>query len=502
MKKIYRRDFLKAATAATAPLLFPPGLQELWAGGKKPNVLFIAVDDLKPLLGCYGNPHIKSPNIDRLARNGMVFLNTYCQQAVCAPSRASLMSGLRPDASGVHDLDTPLRTVQPDVVTLPQHFKSNAYTSLSLGKIYHHPHRDDPQGWSEREWNPGGNWMSYAAPQTLDYIDKLTEEAIKNGWEPKWQGEKKNGPATEMADLPDEDYRDFKTASQAIETMRRLKGTPFFLATGFYKPHLPFAAPKRYWDLYLRGKIKLPDWVTKPEGAPDIALQPSWELRAYCDIPPEGPIPEEKGKELIHGYYACVSFIDAQVGRLLSALDELGLADNTIVILWGDHGWHLGDHGIWCKHTNYEQATRSPMIISYPGMKSKGTKTKAMSEFVDIYPTLCELAGLPLPSHLEGTSLVPVLEDPAREWKKAAFSQYPRWTPADMGYSLRTQRYRYTEWINKKDGSVTYRELYDYEADPAETVNLAAKPGHEGLLQELARLMKEGWRGALPDGSR
>jgi len=486
MPPLTRRRFLAltaggAAASAAAPLLLGRSAARGAAEGRL-NVLFIAVDDLKPLLGCFGREDVRSPHIDRLAARGTVLERTYCQQAVCAPSRASLMSGCRPDTTRVWDLRTPLRRTMPEVLTLPQHFKAHGYTTVSLGKIYHHYVKDDPLGWSEKPWRPSGDWKGrgYLTPEAQVV-------AARHG--------KGRGPASECADVPDGAYPDGVLATKAIHTLRRLKDEPFFLAVGFYKPHLPFNAPKTYWDMYPPETIDLADNPFKPTGAPDLAMTNWGELRNYPGMPKRGRLTDDQARTLIRGYKACVSYADAQIGRVLGELERLGLSDRTVVVLWGDHGWHLGDHGLWCKHTNFESATRAPLVLASPRIPG-GKRTRRLAEFVDIYPSVCDLAGLAVPRHGEGTSLVPLMRDPQREWKAAAFSQYPR--GRIMGYSMRTERYRYTEWQRRKTGEVVARELYDHQEDPQENVNLAAAGEHRDLAARLARQLKAGWKAARP----
>ncbi len=488
MPALTRRRFLHlaaragAASAAVAPALLA-GSATRAAAAKRLNVLFVAVDDLKPLLGCFGDKTIRSPNIDRLAARGTAFARAYCQQAVCAPSRASVMSGCRPDTTRVWDLRTPLRRTMPDVLTLPQHFKQNGYTTISLGKIYHHYMKDDPPGWSEPAWRPSGDWKGrgYLTPGAQAVAAKAA---------------KGRGPAYEAADVPDTAYPDGVVATKAVETLRRLKDKPFFLAVGFYKPHLPFNAPKRYWDMYPLETIDPADNPFKPKGAPDLAMTNWGELRNYPGMPKRGSLTDDQARTLIRGYKACVSYADAQIGRVLDELDRLGLADNTVVVLWGDHGWHLGDHGLWCKHTNFESATRAPLVLASPAVAG-GKRTQRLAEFVDIYPSTCDLAGLPVPDHCEGTSLVPLMRDPGRPWKAAAFSQYPRGRGI-MGYSMRTDRYRFTRWQHRKTGKVAATELYDHREDPQENVNLAGRPEHKDLVARLARQLDAGWKAARP----
>ncbi len=486
------------------------------------NVLFIAIDDLRPETGCYGNPLIKTPHIDALAARGTVFNRAYCQQAVCSPSRTSLLTGRRPDTTKVYDLQTHFRLHLPEVVTLPQHFKRHGYHAQGLSKIYHGG-LDDPQSWSVPHWRPQG--PGYGKPETLAALqaqakqlrakykgpassvakrDPKTGTVLKRT-RPRYRA---RGPAWEDPDVPDGALPDGKTADRAVELLRQIKDRPFFLAAGFLKPHLPFVAPKKYYDLYRREDLKLAPNPFPPKGVPKIALTNWGELRNYQGIPNKGPLPDDMALDLIHGYYAATSYIDAQIGRLLVELDRLKLREKTVIVLWGDHGWQLGEHGLWCKHTNFEVAARAPMIFSAPRQNRPGAKTDALAEFVDIYPTLCELCGLPIPEGLEGTSLVPVMEDPDRPWKKAAFSQYPR--GKIMGYSMRTDRYRYTQWLPRDGGrpsvgheyvppnGLVASELYDHQTDPQENVNLANRPRHKMLIRQLGEQLHAGWRAASP----
>ncbi len=495
-----RRSFLTAAA----------GLGPLVARGfsREPkNVLFLAVDDLRPALNCYGASHVQSPNIDRLAARGLRFDRVYCQQAVCAPSRASLMTGLRPDSTTIVDLEHPLRETIPEAVSVAHHFKNNGYRSVWLGKIYHH-HGDDPDGWSKPDWHPkrddwAGTWQAYADPRSAAIIEEHNAAQQRAAAEAKEAGRQPPrvrfgyGPAYESPDIPDNHYPDGMVADKAIEELRRLRDQPFFLAAGFVKPHLPFNAPKKYWDLYDPASIELPSQRHWPTNSPDIARMDWGELRAYAGIPSEGPVSDDLARTLIRGYYACISYMDAQVGRVMDELDVLGLADNTAIVLWGDHGWKLNDYGAWCKHTNFEIDTRVPMILADPDHRSAaGEGTEALSEFVDIYPTLAELCGLPVPDHCEGSSMVPLLDDPGRRWKEAAFSQYPRQNQEYMGYSMRTGRHRYTEWIHQDSGEITARELYDHSDGPIATANLAGDPAHGATLERLSKLLDkgQGWR--------
>jgi arylsulfatase A-like enzyme len=475
----------------------------------KLNVLFIAVDDLRPQTRAYGCAKMVTPHLDALAARGTLFLRAYCQQAVCSPSRTSLLTGRRPDTTRVYDLQTHFRLHLPDVVTLPQHFQAHGYHAQAFSKIYHGG-LDDPRSWSVKHWAPGG--PEYQKAETLAALQKLREEMKAQGKVEKTQVLERDpktgtvlkvsqptfrvrGPAWEDPDVADAALPDGKTADEAIRVLREVKDRPFFLAVGFLKPHLPFVAPKRYYDLYPPGTLTLADNPFPPKDCPPLALHNSEELRAYRDIPKQGRIPDAKALELIRGYYAATSFVDAQIGRVVDELDRLGLRERTVVVVWGDHGWQLGEHGLWCKHTNFETSARSLLLCASPTQKAKGKPTKALVEFVDLYPTLCDLCGLPLPEGLEGTSFAPVLDAPDRPWKKAAFSQYPRGKV--MGHSIRTDRYRYTEWAERGQPPVGV-ELYDHHADPGENANLAARPEHQDLVARLRAQLRAGWRAALP----
>ncbi len=507
-----RRDFLKTGLMAGAYAgiagMIPQFAQATEEG--KYNVLFIAVDDLRPSLGCYGTPIVKTPNIDKLAASGTLFSRAYCQQAVCSPSRTSLLTGCRPDTTRVYNLEDHFRKFIPDVVTLPQQFKESGYHSQGFGKIYHGG-LNDPASWSAPHWTPGG--PGYLKPESIEAREKLAAKFKAQGAKMKNETEidpktglvlratnnaaKLKGPAWEDPDVPDNAYPDGQTADKVIEALREIKDKRFFLAVGFLKPHLPFNAPKKYFDLYDPEDIKLPSNRFYPKDCPSLAVTNWGELRGYTDIPDIGPMDDKQARDLIRAYYAATSYTDAQIGRVVDELERLGLRDNTIIVLWGDHGWQLGEHDQWCKHTNFEEATRAPLIINAPGQKNRGAKTDALAEFVDIYPTLCDLAGVSIPEHCEGTSLKPVMDNPKRAWKKAAFSQYPR--PRNvMGYSMRTDRYRYTEWVKRDTGEVVATELYDYEKDPLGNVNIAGASENKALVAKLSKQLKGGWKAARP----
>ena len=448
---------------------------------ERPNVLLICVDDLKPLLGCYGEKKIRTPNVDRLARRSVLFERAYCNQAVCAPSRNALMTGVRPTTHGIYDLGTNFRAANSNAVTLSQYFMRHGYRAEALGKIFHvgHGNREDPASWSVPHFPVKS--IAYVLPESRAKGELTREEALFSNQNP---ANLPRGAAYESADVPDDEYPDGKLAAEAIRRLQaaKEKTEPFFMAVGFVKPHLPFCAPKKYWDLYQRDSFKVPELRTPPEGAPSYAPTSWGELRQYSDMPEKGPVDEATGKALMHGYYAATSYVDAQIGRVLDELDRLHLNEKTIVVLWGDHGWHLGDHGMWCKHSNYEQANRIPLMISAPEITKRGKKTQSLAETVDLYPTLVELAGLPkqeTPQKLEGTSLVPVLKRPSREVNEAVFHVFPRSRPGEgaiLGRAVRNDRYRLVEW--KKPGAALETaeyELYDYKKDPEETKNVAGK---------------------------
>lgn len=451
----------------------------------KPNILFIAVDDLRPELGCYGVTVVQSPNIDRLAKQGMVFNRAYCQQAVCSPSRSSLLTGTRPDTTKVYDLTTHFRKALPDVVTLPQHFKNSGYFVQGMGKIYHLG-LDDPASWS--------------VASTVPKVRASQRGPVDPDAKPV---SAKRGPPFQAVAATDNSLFDGELADMAVAALadRKDKTQPFFLAVGFIRPHLPFIAPQKYWDLYDPAKIELAPNPFRPKDAPTYAFATGDEVRSYANAPKGQHIPDDYARQLKHGYFAAVSYMDAQVGRVLAELDRLGLRENTIIVLWGDHGWKLGEHDAWAKHSNVENDIRVPLLIAVPGMTSAGKHTDALVEFVDVYPTLTELAGLPLPKHLEGTSFKPLLQEPQRPWKTAAFSQYPRKVGQQnlMGYTLRTDRYRFTRWVHRSDqAKVEAMELYDHQTDPQENTNVANDPKNQALVEKLTAQWLAGWQGAIP----
>jgi arylsulfatase A-like enzyme len=460
------------------------------------NVLFLVSDDLRCELGCYGRPHVVSPNLDALAADAIRFDRAYCQQAICAPSRASVLTGTRPDTTGIYDLQTPVSQGCQHLRTLPRHFRDNGYETVSVGKVYHH-HGDDLPGWSRPPFRAEGRWRGrgYVTDEAIEQVERYNAQAEAEGWKRRGLG-----PAWEVADVDDEAYHDGMNAAAAVAELERLAETPgpWFLAAGFIRPHLPFSAPRPYWDLYDHHAVPLADNPFPPEGASGFSLTNFGELRGYTNMPAQGAVDEEAARRLVHGYLACVSYMDAQIGKVLRALERTGQRERTVVVFWGDHGWKLGEHGSWCKHTNFEIDARAPLLLSTPATLGRSLATEALVEFVDVYPTLCEACGLDLPGHLEGSSLMPLIDRPDRPWKPAAFHQYPRRGESVMGYAVRTDRWHYVEWIGREDGRVLDRELYDHHADPAENVNLAAAPRAAETVERLSRVLSAGWRAARP----
>ncbi|UXX79825.1 sulfatase-like hydrolase/transferase [Reichenbachiella carrageenanivorans] len=485
--------------------------------GQQKNVLMIAIDDLKPLLSSYGYDQMHTPNIDRLAAMGTTFLNTSCQQAVCAPSRASLLTGLYPDATEVWDLSTLIRDKKPDVVTLPQYFKNNGYTTTGAGKLYDPRSVDDQYdapSWSQPYLHAvdkayydatlGDGYAGYQdsrVPQDdADYEQYLTDHGLTSSKD-------KNEaiklfpfakPTTECLDVPDNAYKDGATAAYIVEKLETLAqaNTPFLLAAGFSKPHLPFVAPQKYWELYDRDEIVLAPDQTQEASVPGLAWRNNGEMtNSYSDVPlfSDRDLNEDEQKKLIHGYMASVSYADAQVGKVLDKLDDLGLTSTTTIVFWGDHGWHLGDHNLWGKHSNLEQAVRSPMIIYDPDHGTGGSTSESPVELVDIYPTLSELAGLEVSKSLQGRSLVKILDDPTYEVREAALSQFHRNAGGmpHMGYTLRSKQYRYTKWVQmdyengERHGTAVGYQLYDLVADPTESNNLIGDEAYDAIVDQF-----------------
>ncbi len=453
-----------------------------WGEERKPNVLFIMADDLNVSLGCYGHPQVKSPNIDKLAARGVRFEKAYCQFPLCNPSRASLLTGLRPDTTGVFENDTYFRKNKPDAVTIPQLFKNNGYFVARVGKLFHYgvPTQigtnglDDPPSWN-MVVNPRGRDIDDEA--SIFTISELLDQ--KRGF---------GGTLSWLADEgADKDQTDGKGADAAIALLNARKDQPFFLAVGFYRPHTPYVAPKSYFELYPPDKVTL---VTEPgrENVPAPALTSK----------PNYGISEELQRQAMQAYQASVTFMDAQVGRVLDELDRLKLADKTIVVFTSDHGYHLGEHGLWQKLSLFEESARVPMIIAVPKSKSQGKASAQLAELIDLYPTLADLCGLKAPNTLEGQSLRPQLNDPNAPGKTAAYTQVRRGqagaaatkkqvNPPFMGRSVRTERFRYTEWDEGKRGV----QLYDHASDPHELNNLAQDRMHQGTISQMKQLLQD-----------
>lgn len=442
----------------------------------RPNILMIAVDDLRPQLGCYGATRMSSPNMDRLAAEGVRFERAYCMVPTCGASRASLMTSIRPAPKRFVTHLAYAEKDAPGITALHTHLKQNGYHTISNGKVLHHA-SDTAEGWSEPAWRPGVGGATKGNAAAV----KQTAAAKKKG-----AVRRARGPAYEISSRADEELPDGQIARKTIEDLRRLKAMnrPFFIAAGFMKPHLPFVAPKKYWDLYPSDTIKLPANYHRPKDAPDSAIHNSGELRAYEGIPKTGPVSDETALGLIRGYQACVSFTDAQIGKVLEELDRLGLAENTIVILWGDHGWNLGEHTLWCKHACFETSMRVPLIVRAPGVKG-GVATAGLTELIDVYPSLCELAGVPVPSHVQGRSFVPLLSNPSRQWKEQAIGRF------GAGDTIRTDTYRFTEYSPTQRGPHA-RMLYDHRKDPGENVNVSEQPAQASKVAELTSRLRAG----------
>lgn len=467
-------------------LLFIASATLLYAA--RPNVLILAVDDLRPELKCYGAEHMVTPHIDRLAAESMQFDQAYVQQAVCLPSRVSLFTGMRPNSTGVHDLQTKFRDTIPDAILLPQLFAASGYRTFGMGKVLH---MEDAKEWTD--WiniNNEAGVRNYHDPENIDLIKKLRREAQDKNLKGKALRRYTAGPAYEAANVADEAYHDGAMTARAIEVLKTVGDTPFFMVVGFKRPHLPFNAPQKYWDLYPRKSIELPENDYTPKGAPPIALMSWGELRAYQGIPAKGPVNKQTALELMRGYYATVSYVDAQVGKIMAALKAEGLAENTIVVFLSDHGFKIGEHAMWCKHTNYEIDARIPFMIKAPSQALAAGHTGALVELLDLYPTLCDLAGLPRPDQCEGTSLMPLLKDPDAEWTELAYSQYPRWGGV-IGYSVKSKEGRYTEWIKKSSGEVVAREYYDHRIDPNENKNVVDVRAYKVEIEQLSARMKK-----------
>ena len=466
-----RRDFISTSLKAGAAAFTTGLLPQVRAHAEnRYNVLFIAVDDLRPLLGCYGHSNMHTPNIDRIAQRGTLFNRAYCQFPVCNPSRTSVLTGLRPNSTGVHsNTDDFLQTV-PTAISLPHHFKIHGYHTHSIGKVAH-----GSAAWEDKQ--------SWSVPI----------------WRERWKGiDKGTSPSWNALDVQDDDLQDGRIAKTTVDVLAEIRNRSFFLAVGFNKPHLPFYAPSQYFDLYNLQDFDLPTDSTLPIDTPQIASNPK-TLQAYEDISTAPPLSDEKTLELIRAYAANISYIDAQVGRILDQLDMLNLTEKTVIVFWGDHGFHLGEHGLWRKNTLFEVAVRSPLIVSIPGQSFPDRSTDSLVELIDIYPTLCNICQLPTPEEVEGISMTPLIEDPILPWKTAVFAQLRRTlriVGSVDGYTMRTDQYRYTEWGKNGEHGV---ELYDYYNDPNETVNIAPQAENKDLVEQLSKRLQAGWKSALPE---
>jgi len=446
-----------------------PAFLKAARGAPKRNVLFLAFDDLNAHLGCYGSPVVKSPNIDRLARSGVRFDRAYCQFPLCSPSRTSLLTGLRPDTTRVYDLSTHFRCTVPDAVALPQLFRQNGYFSARVGKIFHYGVPGDIGSSGLDDWR---SWNQAVNPRGRD---KDEEDLLVNHTPKRGLG---NSLSFLAADGEDEEQTDGLVANEAIRLLEKHRNRPFFIAAGFYRPHCPYVAPKKYFGLYRVEDIRVP---RVPENQVKSVPEPA--LQSTVPWPWLG-VTEAQAAESIRAYYAAISFADAQAGRILSALERLGLAENTTVVLWGDNGYHLGEHGLWKKQSLFEGSARVPLIIAGAGVAVRGGTCTRPVESLDVYPTLADLCGLPAPANLQGTSLRPLLDNPDGAWTRPAYTQVTR--AKRTGYSARTGRWRYTEW----EGGAQGRELYDYESDPGELTNLAGDSRHESVMAELRERIK------------
>ncbi len=463
---------------------------------QRPNVLLIMADDLRCELGCYGSP-AKTPNIDRLAERGVLFSHAYCQQALCNPSRSSMLSGRRPDTLGLWCNSVHFRDLAPDVVTLPEWFKQHGYVTRDVGKIFHNFHtkvKGDPQSWS--------------APEFLHYASHADDKPVVDGEPPRDQA---TAPKCERRDVPDEAYYDGRVAAEAIRVLGEVKSQPFFLAVGFWKPHAPMNPPAKYWNIYDRAK--LPGFEpNRPTGAPEIAFHNGSELRGQP--PKQIDFSSAEAAELRHGYFAGTTFMDTQVGKVLAALDQLGLTDSTLIVFCADHGYHLGEHALWAKTSCFDLDAHVPLVIVPPKnqpLPQRGGQAAGMVELLDLYPTLAELCSLPAPKGLDGNSLAPVLKDTKLEVKPGAFTQHPRpayydrfekGVPDAMGYSVRTGGVRYTEWRDWETGKLVGSELYDHESDPGETKNAVGDAGQQAALASARSVLHKQFPADIAPKSR
>lgn len=492
----------------------------------KPNILFVSIDDLRPTLGAYGDTIAITPNIDQLAAEGMTFRQTFTQVAVCAPSRASLMTGLRPDSTHVWHLGDKFRDINPNTVTMPQYFSKFGYHTVNLGKIFHN-YMPDSISWDEPDLRPAkymrADWLerdgetfyiskeiNSSQTKKRDSLLELRPIRYADGWN--------TGPAWEAAEVHDTMYYDGAQTELAKKTLTRLAKmeNPFYMGLGYFRPHLPFAVPKKYWNLYDPEKIPLASNPKVPKNAPGHTMNSMYELRHYDGFNkighPESSyrMGQDTSRILKHGYYASVSYVDALLGNLIAHMKKIGIYENTIIIIWGDHGWKLGDHNSWGKMTNYNIDLKVPMIIRYPSQENRGAQTYEITELIDMFPSLCELAGIEIPDYMQGTSFVPLIKEPERQWKNAAFSQFHRRPQHSsdgkryMGYSINTKEYHYIEWYawDSKTGTrgeLKSTELFDCVNDPNETVNIAEERKFGKVVAGLSEQLATGWQKATPN---
>lgn len=481
-----RRKFLGQLGWGLGGLLTASAFQCQLITKKKPNIMFIVIEDLGINLGCYGKSYIKTPHMDQLAKEGIQFNRAYVNQPVCAASRASFLMGLRTHTCGV---DYPysyyfMEEIAPNHETLSQFFYNRGYFTRNFGKIHHGVELDEVS-------------MPHLDGKASAYLHPDHLKLLKDG------GKQSDLPPYEMVDLPENQFKDGQLAEAVVEGLKSWdKSSPFCFAVGFHKPHLTLSAPKKYWDLYNRDEIPLAENRYRPEGAPDMAYN-RYNLHQYKweHAEPKKLFSEKYERKLRHAYFACVSFIDAQIGKILKTLDEIGERENTIVSLVTDHGFHIGDLNNWGKTTMFEASLHIPMIISAPQMAKRNIKTDGLVEILDMYPTVIELSGHQVPEYMEGVSMVPLMKNPERDWKKAVFSRTPRDLLGRVrGLSMRTDQYRYTEWKDTLLDEVHERELYDLKKDPHQTKNIAHEPANKDLIVKLSKQLKAHWKGALPEG--
>lgn len=462
----------------------------------KLNVLWMAVDDLRPQLGCYGHSQMHTPNLDRLSSSSVTFERHICQQPICMASRASFMTGQIPERHRIYTC-RPLTELCPDVLTLNGHFAANGYQLLGANKIYHW-HEDNVAQFQDGYTYAQGQVFGrgYTNSESHDLIAQNDKDRLAKGSD----SADGRGPCTEAGRGEDSDYPDGAAAAWAVEQLQHLAQaqadgsttSPFFMGVGWYKPHLPFAVPKRYWDMYKPEDIEYAQADQLPEGVPEYSRYGFGELRNYADVPDDGPLSDELKTRLIHAYYACVSFLDAQVGKVLDMLEQTGLAENTIVVFVADHGYQLGEHGLWCKHTCFWPSYHVPLMIRVPGMTKGGSRVSGLSESIDLFPTLCELANLQIPQGLDGDSMAPWLKEPATGGKSVAYTQWPIGPERIFtGYTVVTDSHRYTQWIHRETGEVLAAELYDHKRDPHETVNCSTDPSYQSVREDLATLLDQ-----------